>query len=170
MATLVDGVAKAAAVGKSSQEALLPPEWATSTLPASISAWKQAYKMALHKQWHKDWSSSHSPCYAKISRIDPPLPSNKYKWIIAKLSRAQSSLIIQLHSGHILLNTYLHRISKRDSPICTHCKDSDKTIHHFPFNCTTWSYKHWLLSQCLGRASRSLATLLGMKKGVDKVL
>ena len=48
---LVDGAAKAAAVGESSQEALLPPEWATSTLPASISAWKQVYKTALHKQW-----------------------------------------------------------------------------------------------------------------------
>ena len=81
---LVDGVAKAAAMGKSSQEALLPPEWATSTLPASISAWKQAFKTSFHKQWHKEWSSS--PHYAKISRIDPSLPSNKYKQIIAELS------------------------------------------------------------------------------------
>jgi ribonuclease HI len=165
---LVDGAAKAAAAGESSQEALLPPEWATSTLPASISARKQAYKMALHRQWRKDWSSS--PRYAKMSRIDPSLPSNKYKQIIAELSRAQSSLIIQLRSGHIPLNAYLHRISKRDSPICTHCKDGDETVHHFLFDCTTWSYERWPLSRRLGRASRSLATLLGTKKGVDEVL
>ena len=48
---LVDKAVKVAAVGTSSQEASLPPDWATPTLPASVSAWKQAYKMALHKQW-----------------------------------------------------------------------------------------------------------------------
>ena len=80
---LVDGVAKVAAEGNSSQEALLPPEWATSPLLASISALRQAFKMALHKQWQKAWSSS--PHYVKISRIDPSLPSNKYKQIMAKL-------------------------------------------------------------------------------------
>ena len=91
---MVDKAAKVAATGTLSQEALLPPEWATPTptLPVSVSARKQAYKTALHKQWRQDWSSS--PWYVKISRINPSLPSNKYKQIIAKLSRAQSSLII----------------------------------------------------------------------------
>jgi len=44
---LADGVAKGAAKGDSSQESLLPPEWATAPLPVSISAWRQTFKTAL---------------------------------------------------------------------------------------------------------------------------
>ena len=55
---MVDKAAKVVATGTSSQEALMPPEWATPTLPVSVSAWKQAYKTALQKQWRQDWSSS----------------------------------------------------------------------------------------------------------------
>ena len=48
---MVDKAAKVAATGTLSQEALMLPEWATPTLPVSISARKQAYKTALQKQW-----------------------------------------------------------------------------------------------------------------------
>jgi len=40
------------------------------------------------------------------------MPSNSFHKLTEGLSHAQTSIIIQLMSGHIALNSYLHRITK----------------------------------------------------------
>ena len=77
---------------------------------------------------------------------------------------------MQMRSGHVPLNAYLYRITKWDSPTCTHCKAGDKMTHHYLFDCVAWIHKWWLLGQSLGWASKSLQSLLGSKWGVSKVL
>ena len=77
---------------------------------------------------------------------------------------------MQLRSGHVPLNSYLHRISKLDFPTCAHCRVSDETIHHYLFDCETWKHEHWLMGCSLGRASKSLWSLLNTKRGVKEVL
>ena len=51
-----------------------------------------------------------------------------------------------------------------------HCRDSDETIHHYLFDCKTWKHEHWLMGHGLGRASKSLRSLLNTKQGVKEVL
>ena len=106
----------------------------------------------------------------RLSKVDPSMPSNKYRMLTAELKRAQSSIIVQLRAGHVPLNMYLHRMSKTDQSVFLHCKTGDEIIHHYLFKCSKLRHKWWLLGQSIGRASRSLASLLGSKWGVKEVL
>ncbi|PBK95100.1 hypothetical protein ARMGADRAFT_926053 [Armillaria gallica] len=49
------------------------------------------------------------------------------------------SLLIQLRTGHILLNAYLHRFKKANFPFCESCYtkgvEVKETVHHFIFEC-----------------------------------
>ena len=115
---LANTAAKVAAGGESSPASSLP-HMLTSPLPVSITAQKQAFMASLHKQWGEGWRQS--PQYSRLSKIDPSLPSNKYRKLTLELSRAQSSIVMQLQLGHVPLNAYLHRISKLDLPTCALC-------------------------------------------------
>ena len=57
-----------------------------------------------------------------------------------------------------------------DIPTCVHCRVSDETIHHYLFDCKTWKHERWLMGRSLGRASKSLRSLLNTKQGVKEVL
>ena len=140
----------------------------TSLLPVSIMVQNQAYIISLHEQWGEIWKQS--PWYSRLAKIDPSFPSNKYQKLTLELSWAQSSLIMQLRSGHVLLNAYAYRISKLDQPTCTPCKSSEEMVHHYLFNCKVWKQECWLLGHSLGRASKSLQSLLNSKQGVEELL
>ena len=157
---LVDSTAKSAMGGELSVASLLPP-MLTSLLPVSIMAHKQAFAISLHEQWGETWKQL--PQYPRLSKINHFFPSSKYRKLTHELSQAQSSIIIQLRSGHMPLNTYLHRISKLDQPTCTHCRTGEETMHHYLFNCGVWKHEHWLMGHSLGRASKSLWSLLNTK-------
>ena len=89
---------------------------------------------------------------------------------MAEHSRAQASLVIQLRTGHVPLNAYLHRISKLDQPLCRHCRSGDEMVHHYLFECAAWTHEQWALGRKMGRASKSLCSLLSTKRGIDEVL
>ena len=57
-----------------------------------------------------------------------------------------------------------------DLPTCVHYWASDETIHHYLFDCKTWKHECWLMGCSLGRASKSLWSLLNTKRGVKEVL
>ena len=136
---MVDKAAKEATGGESSEVLSLPTLLATNPLPVSVSVSKQDYGAWLHERWHEIWKRS--PCHVRISKVDPSLPSNKFQKLMVECSRAQASLIIQLRTGHVLLNAYLHRISKLDQPLCHLCERGDKTVHHYLFDCTAWAHE-----------------------------
>ena len=56
-----------------------------------------------------------------------------------------------------------------DLPTCAYCQVSDETIHHYLFYCKTWKHECWLMGHSLGRASKSLRSLLNTKWGVKEV-
>ena len=149
---MVDKGAKEAAGGESSKVLSLPSLLATISLPVSASASKQNYGASLHEWWHEIWKFS--PHHVRISKVDPLLPSNKFRKLMVECSRAQASLIIQFRMGHVPLNTYLHRISKTDQPLCSFCERGNETVHHYLFDCTAWAHERWLLGQGMGRASK----------------
>ena len=163
----MDGAAKLAAGGESSAASILP-SMLTSSLPVSITARKQAFTASLHEQWGEIWKQS--PRHSRLSKIDRFFPLNRYRELTRELSQAQSSIVIQLRSGHVPLNAYLHRISKLDQPTCAHCRTSEETMHHYLFDCRAWKHERWLLGRSLGRASKSLQSLLNTKRGIKELL
>ena len=131
-----DRLAKAAVQGRSSRAADLP-HLLRSPLPVSASAIKQEYSAKLNRLWSKAWDRS--PRKDRFSRIDPNFPFNGFRKRMSRLSRKQTSTIMQLQTGHIPLNFYLKRIGKADSDRCTNCFEGPdhaqipETINHFIF-------------------------------------
>ena len=104
-----DELAKQAAKGESSPGLDLPKVLRQS-LPLSLSAIKQELKNRVQNKWRRWWKMS--PCFWKMRLIDKSTPSKKWLKLVANLSRAQASLLFQLHSGHIGLNNHLHQIKQ----------------------------------------------------------
>ena len=86
------------------------------TLPWSKSAVRQEYHRKIKKAAMRFWSCS--PRFDQMALIDPDFSHNKFAKLTRNISRNQASILFQLQSGHVPLNTYLHRINKTDSPIC----------------------------------------------------
>jgi hypothetical protein len=108
-----DKLAKTAARGRSNRRDELPHVlW--SPLPISVSAAKQKFQANLNRRWLKLWEDS--PRKDRFSQID--FPFNKFRKKLFKLSRNQSSLMMQLRTGHIPLNVHLRRIGKVESDRC----------------------------------------------------
>ncbi|KXN93336.1 hypothetical protein AN958_00260 [Leucoagaricus sp. SymC.cos] len=71
------------------------------------------------------------------------------------LSRNQGSILIQLRSGHLPINTYLKKIQKcKDNP-CEWCKEREgwlipKTVNHFTLDCPAYKEEREEMKQKLG--------------------
>ncbi|KAF8592274.1 hypothetical protein K439DRAFT_396841 [Ramaria rubella] len=59
--------------------------------------------------------------------IDPSFSSGKLLQRTPLLSQNNSSLLLQLRTRHIPLNSHLHRIGKYQTPKCPHCPSKQ---HH----------------------------------------
>ena len=122
----------------------------------------------LKVEWNEGWKKS--PRYRKASKIDSSFPFQKFRKSAAGLSRAQTSILTQLRTGHIALNGYLARIHRADSPLCPSCDTAVEVVHHYLFDCPAYRNEHHLLSQVLGRKARSLRYLLGNAVGMRELL
>ncbi|KAF8989956.1 hypothetical protein BDQ17DRAFT_1256338, partial [Cyathus striatus] len=77
--------------------------------------------------------------------------------------------ITQLTTGHVALNTYLHRIGKVESPLCEKCDThSPETVDHFLLRCTAFlQHRKLLLAQCAPRRQHlSLRRILSNAKNL----
>jgi hypothetical protein len=165
---LVDEEAKKASQGDSSEARLLPSFLTDYILGHSIAALKQAHLKKLQDVWRARWRVS--PRYGKISKIDPSFPFTKYQKAAAKLTRSQTSVIVQLRTGHIGLNKHLARIKKADSPLCPSCHVAEESVHHFMFECPAYQNERHHLARALGRKASSLKYLLNHEKGISETL
>jgi hypothetical protein len=95
-----------------------------------------------------------------MSKTDKSLPSNKFIKLVGKLSRNQTSLLLQLPTGHAPLNKHLHHIGKVELLICPTCNLEDETVHHFIITCPARDEIRRKMLSTLGRDARSLQTLL----------
>jgi ribonuclease HI len=164
----VDTEAKKAAGGKTSKAHNLPKYLTENLLPLSAMAVRQEYKRGLKKEWKRKWETS--PRFLKLSQIDPPLLSNNFIHLTEGLWRTQASIIAQLHTGHIPLNHYLHRITKSNTPRCSSCNYKEETTHHYLFDCPTWRHKRWSMGKKLGKNAKSMEHILSKEKGIKEVL
>ena len=117
--------------GSSSAQNL--PKMLRDTLQHSKSALKQAYNEKLNRKAQKTWKKS--PRYDRLNKTDPKAPSNAYIKLITNLPRRLASILTQLRTGHAPLAKHLHRIKKRDSPICPACLQRPETVQHFLLHC-----------------------------------
>lgn len=158
-----DKLAKDAAQGESSPHDQLPP-LLRRPLPYSATARKQVYTTKINNMWVDLWSTS--PRKERMDRIDPDFPFKKFTQIQYKLSKAQSSLLIQLRSGHIPLNAHLHRLGCAETNKCPACDErrggarAKETVIHYLFECTAYRHERLDMDRALGPRCRDLKAIM----------
>ena len=96
----------------------------------------------------------------------PQFPFKKFTQIQYKLSKAQSSLLIQLHSGHIPLNAHLHRLGCAETNKCPACDErrggarAKETVIHYLFECTAYRHERLDMDRALGPHCRDLKAIM----------
>jgi ribonuclease HI len=162
-----DKLAKAAIEFGSSDRNLLP-KFLRNTLPSSISPIKQHIELTTKnntKQWWK-----RSKRYKRIRAIDPTLPSKNFITGTSDLSRTQTSLLMQLRTGHIPLNQYLHRINRNDTPYCQHCPTSIEDVPHLLLSYSKHALHRHNLVIALKRKAHEVSHLLSDPKAIYHTL
>jgi hypothetical protein len=91
--------------------------------------------------------------------IDPSMPSKSFEKLANRLARRHAALLIQLWSGHVPLNKYLHKIGKAVSPMCAEC-GKEESVHHYLLTCKRYEELRRKMEHKLSRSARSLSTLL----------
>ena len=151
-------LAKDAATGSLSPRKDLPA-LLRKPLPASLSTLHQESKSKIQRRWVHCWKTS--PRCRHMSGIDKSVLSKKWMKLIKPLLRKQTSIVMQLHTGHIGLNKHLHRIKCLDSPHCPNCNENTiKTVHHFFFDCTRYRRERSILHRKLRRHTHDISHLL----------
>jgi ribonuclease HI len=164
-----DKLAKDAARGRSSRTIDLPHLLRTP-LPDSASATKQAFVDGLKKRWLTVWDNS--PRKERFSLIDPKFPFDGFRKKWFNLTRQQASIIMQIRTGHIPLNFYLHRIGKIDSDRCTKCAEHQddvqprETVNHFLFICQAYDEARNELIEKIDRRNFSISKMM---KSTDRM-
>jgi len=168
----VDKEAKKAAQGDSSPQAELPPIlW--EQLLYSASAIKQEFAEKLKARWAETWKAS--PHFARFQHIDTDFPFNKFWKISNELSRPQASLLMQICTGHIPLNSYLYHIKKSQTRRCDSCWEAGRLeitemVIHFLFECQTYAAEHFDMDRALGCYSRDLKGILENMTRIKELL
>ncbi len=165
---MADREAKTAITEGSSPPSTLPQLLRNGDLPLSLTAVGSAFKTELRARWKVIWAAS--PRRGRLAKIDAKLPSHSYLRSTDQLTHAQASILMQLRTGHIPLNQFLHRIGKVDSPACPACKGSDESVHHYLFDCPSHAYARHGLARTLGKHSKSLKHVLGNERAFKTVL
>jgi hypothetical protein len=108
-----------------------------SPLPTSKAAALAAGVKVFWEHWLAEWSSSLR--YTCLSLFDNPKPSNALSRLYADLSHPQCSVLTQLRTSHLALNSYLFRFHLGPSPDCALCLVPE-TVPHFLLACP--AYRH----------------------------
>jgi ribonuclease HI len=160
-----DEEAKKAAEGKSTDAAKLP-KLLRKRLKISKSATIASAASERKKTWRREWLAS--PRYAKFKHFDSTLPSRKFIKLISntKISRADTSKIFQMRSGHAPLNVYLHRFKRKESAQCPACGAPKETPQHFLLECPAYAHERWKIRPKKGDMETKFAELLANEKKI----
>ncbi|KAF4617372.1 hypothetical protein D9613_005686 [Agrocybe pediades] len=168
-----DHEAKRAARGESSSIRNLPPLLRTS-LPHSTKALKTDYLNALKREAEHRWNQSERK--EKFDRdVDDRYPYDDFRKQQMKLNRAKASVLMQIRTGHLPLNTYLHRFGQHYTSRCNACyqttrRHKEETLKHYLFECPEYRWERADMDKKMGRNSRNLKALLGCNKSVKALM
>jgi ribonuclease HI len=129
---LADECAKKAS---ESQTARKPYCWTPRTVQLQAS-YKRKAKAYAADTWKKEWyEAPHGIEYRSWFRnTEGGALNKKVDRLYAGLPKAMAAILIQLRSGKIALNSYLHKIKKIESPTCT-CKLGRQTVTYVIEEC-----------------------------------
>lgn len=105
-----------------------------------------------------------------LQKIDPSMPSTKFRKMQVDMTKGQAALYIQLRTGHAPLNKHLHRMKAINSPICTGCSDAHESVEQFLLDCPKTARLRAKLTATLGREARSIRTLLSHPKALKPLM
>jgi ribonuclease HI len=159
-----DKLAKTAADGESSDKKDLPP-CLHKKLGYSLSAARQAHNDKLKLRWAERWAKSPRYRRARYQDLLTPYSQKFLKYISSKdVTRKTASKIFQLRVGHALLNQYLFRFKKVESPQCPVCGHPEETAEHYLLQCLKYAHERWpILSRSNGRSSKFTKLLTNPK-------
>ncbi|QRV87101.1 hypothetical protein RhiJN_15119 [Ceratobasidium sp. AG-Ba] len=166
---LADVAAKEAARGLSSDAHDLPA-YLRNEIAASPAAAKQAFKEAQKEIWKQRWDGELSNSNASIRAIDESTPSNVFHRLAQTVPRRHASLLIQLRTGHVPLNAYLHRFGLAESASCPACNQRAETVKHFLMNCPAYEQARQRRNLASPASANSLSVLLSSKGATRHLL
>jgi hypothetical protein len=125
------------------------------------SARQPRYK-ATKTSWRRmEWMCSpdprESPDYKRSSTHPHPPIFSLDPWTISQADTLH--YLFSLRMGHIPLNKHLHRIRKKDSPLCLECR-KEETVFHFLIEYKKYNQSRRKLEAKLNWGARSMQTLL----------
>jgi hypothetical protein len=157
---LANKEAKLATEGTSSEPNNLP-KLLRKPLQHNKSMAKQEHKSKIKTKWIKEWQ--HSLHAQRTKHIDSSLLSPIFLKLISDpdISRKGTSWLYQICSGHIPLNTYLHRFKRVESTGCPACGHHNKTTQHFLLDCPAYTHKRWPLITGKSLKNKEYGNLVG---------
>ena len=100
-------------------------------------------------------------CLYCVNLIPMPWQKRIRLKLVSLLSCSQASIILQLRTGHIGLNKFLHRIKCADTPLCLSCNNNSiETINHFLFKCRHYCHERHILQNELQHNASNASYLL----------
>ena len=107
---------------------------------------------------------------AHLHCMDPTLLSDKFAALVDSLPRRHTSALVQLQTGHTLLNHHLARIGKTPSPACARCGARYETVHHFALIFPAYQKERFILRRNIGRRKMNLSSLLTDRSTMKELL
>lgn len=171
----VDRAAKEAAEGRTSGREQLPAILRKEKMAASKAAVKQRKgEEVKRRSWSEEWRKSDR--YERMSRVDPHHPYKKFRQWRDGLSRNQGSILVQLGSGHLPINSYFKKIGQRDNDHCNWCKEREgretpETVNHLVLDCPVYENERDIMVDKLGRSNTyELAKIFSKEANVKELL
>jgi ribonuclease HI len=100
------------------------------------AAAKRAVRDRVKQAWAKSWAAT--PRGKPTKRLVPAPDVRVVKGLYRGMSKAYSSVLIQLRTGRIGLNHFLYKIKARESDDCS-CEQGSQTPKHVLFDCPLWT-------------------------------
>ena len=119
------------------------------SLPISKSAAKQQLHECLKKETAKLFRQSARA--NRMTRIDLLMPATKFPREIIPYERRHMSILTQLRTSHVPLQSYLSCFKIEPAPICPQCQTEPESITHFLKHCTAYARPREKLQWAAGR-------------------
>jgi hypothetical protein len=160
---LVDEEAKKAAKGQSSPPPTLP-RLLRQKLKISTAALKQVHNKEVKTRWKNKWAKSLRG--KRDHQIDNSSPSAQFIEAISnpKLPRQAASLISQLRTTHIPLNSYLHRFKRWTAQDAQHAEQWQRRFN-IPAILPGYAHERWALEKAI-KCKPNTKMLLGNQKSI----
>ncbi|PPQ81891.1 LOW QUALITY PROTEIN: hypothetical protein CVT26_014322 [Gymnopilus dilepis] len=119
------------------------------------------------KEEEADTTFRKLPRYRKIEKIDPSMPSPRFRMLTKGMARRSASLLVQLRTEHVPLKAYLHKFKLADEPTCEQCdQETPETAIHFLQQCPAYRRPRRQLKHSIGHEKDVDLTLLANKENL----